>query len=160
MIRRETPEVISGARGPRDVREAQAAEKRSKNTLGAAKAPAGKIRFQSRFANLRIQLTAPPDLRDPFTGRINPGRPKAAQFRDHFLDVAETDTEQLDILKNHPAFGRTFWLWSEVIEQARKAQVESTKRQLAEDPEFRARIMEALKESNDSDFSLPSNENV
>lgn len=159
MIRRETPEVISGARGPRDVRNAQADEQRSKRTLGA-KAPAGKIRFQSRYANLRIQLTAPPDLRDPFTGRVNPGRPKAAQFRDHILDVGENETETLQILKDHPAFGRTFWLWSEMIEQARKAQVESTKQQLAADPEFRARILEALKESNSEDFSLPSNENV
>lgn|SRR5574341_17279 len=159
MIRRETPEVISGARGPRDVRDAQAAEQKSKKTLGA-KAPTGKIRFQSRYANLRVQLTAPPDLRDPFTGRVNPGRPKAAQFRDHNLDVDEKDTETLEILKNHPAFGRTFWLFSEVIEAARKAQVESTKRQLEQDPEFRARILEALKESNSEDFSLPSNENV
>lgn len=158
MIRRETPEVITGARGPRDVRDAQVADKVAKRTLGA-KAPAGKVRFQSRYANYRIQLTAPPDLRDPFTGRLTAGRPKAAQFRDHFYDVAETDTETLNYLTSHPAFGRTFWLLSEIVEQARKAQVAATKQQLQSDPEFRARIIEALKESNDPDFKLPT-ENV
>ena len=159
MIRRETPEVISGARGPRDVRDAQAAEAKSKRPLGT-KAPVGKVRFQSRYANLRIQVSAPADIRDPFTGRITPGRPKAAQFRDHNYDVAETDSDQLQFLKDHPAYGRTFWLLSDIVEAARKEQVASTKRQLEADPEFRAAILEALKESNVGEFELPSNENV
>jgi hypothetical protein len=158
MIRREAPEVISGARGPRDVRDAQASEKRAKKALGLKKAPDGKVRFQSAFSNLRIQLTAPPDLRDPFTGRIQAGRPKAAQFRDNFYDVAESNTEILDILKSHPNFGKTFWLLSDVIEIAKKQQVESVKRQL-QDPEFATAVREALGVSASADFpSLTSNE--
>lgn len=158
MIRREAPEVIVGARGPRDVREAQAADAKAKRPLGLKRAPAGKIRFQAAFANLRIQLTAPPDLRDPFTGRVTAGRPKAAQFRDHFYDVEETNTEVLDILKSSPNFGKTFWLLSDVVEVAKKQQVESVKQQL-QDPEFAAAVREALTVGATAEFpSLTSNE--
>jgi len=157
MIRREAPEVITGARGPRDVRDAQAADQKAKRTLGLRKAPEGKIRFQSAYSNLRLQLTAPPDLRDPFTGRVTVGRPKAAQFRDHFYDVKESDTEILDWLKSHPNFGATFWLLSDVVEIAKKQQVESVKQQL-QDPEFASLVKEALGVSASAEFpSLNSN---
>jgi len=157
MIRREAPEVITGARGPRDVRDAQAADQKAKRTLGLRKAPEGKIRFQSAYSNLRLQLTAPPDLRDPFTGRVTVGRPKAAQFRDHFYDVKESDAEILDWLKSHPNFGSTFWLLSDVVEIAKKQQVESVKQQL-QDPEFASLVKEALGVSASAEFpSLNSN---
>lgn len=159
MIRRETPEVISGARGPRDVRDAQVAEKRASKAALGMKAPAGKIRFQSRYSNLRIQISAPADIRDPFTGRITAGRPKAAQFRNNFFDVAETDEDTLKWLKEHPAYGRNFWLLSDVVEQARKIQVDNVKRQLESDPEFKARVLEALRESNEASLPIPT-ENV
>lgn len=158
MIRREAPEVITGARGPRDVRNAQADEKKAKRGLGLKKAPEGKIRFQSAYANLRLQLTAPPDLRDPFTGRITPGRPKAAQFRNHFYDVDASNTEVLDLVKSSPNFGKTFWLLSDVIALAEKQQVEEVKQKL-QDPEFAALVREALGVSASAEFpSLTSNE--
>jgi len=157
MIRREAPEVISGARGPRDTRDTQAAEKKAKKALGLKKAPEGKIRFQAAFANLRIQLTAPPDLRDPFTGRIQAGRPKAAQFRDHFYDLDATNTELLDIIKTHPNFGKTFWLLSDVVEIAKRQQVESVKQQL-QDPEFAQAVKEALEQGASAEF--PSLNNI
>ena len=158
MIRREAPEVITGARGPRDVRESQVADKKAKRALGLKRAPEGKIRFQSPYSNLRIQLTAPPDLRDPFTGRVTVGRPKAAQFRNNFYDVDASNSEVLDILKSHPNFGKTFWLLSDVIAQAEKQQVESVKQQL-QDPEFAALVKEALGVSASAEFpSLASNE--
>lgn len=154
MIRRETPEVITGARGPRDVRNAQAAEKQAKRGLGLKIAPLDVIRFQSAYANLRVQLTAPPDIRDPFTGRLTPGRPKAAQFKDHFYDVKVTEEDKLGWMKSHPAFGKSFWLLSDVIAEAKKKQVEQAKKTLM-DPEQRAAVLEALKESNVADFVLP-----
>jgi hypothetical protein len=151
MIRREAPEVITGARGPREARELQVAEKRSKRTLGLGRAPAGKVRYQAAFANLRLQITAPPDLRDPFTGRITVSRPKAAQFRDHFYDVEATNKEVIDILQAHPNFGKTFWLLSDVIEIAKKQQVESVKQQL-QDPEFAEAVKAALTVSATAEF--------
>lgn len=158
MIRREAPEVITGARGPRDVRDAQANEKKAKRGLGLKRAPEGKIRFQAAFANLRIQLTAPPDLRDPFTGRITAGRPKAAQFRNHFYDVDASNTEVIDLLKSSPNFGKTFWLLADVIELAEKQQVEDVKQKL-QDPEFAKAVREALGVSASAEFpSLTSNE--
>jgi hypothetical protein len=151
MIRREAPEVITGARGPRDVRNAQAEEQKAKRTLGLKRAPEGKIRFQAALASLRIQLTAPPDLRDPFTGRVQVGRPKAAQFREHFYDVDASNEEVIGYLKSHPNFGKTFWLLSDVVEIAQKQQVESVKQQL-QDPEFAALVKEALGQSASPEF--------
>jgi len=133
------------------VREAQAQDNKAKRGLGLKRAPEGKIRFQAAFSNLRIQLTAPPDLRDPFTGRIQAGRPKAAQFRDHFYDVETSNEQVLDILKNHPNFGKTFWLLSDVIEIAQKQQVESVKNMLT-DPEFAAALKDALGQGAASEF--------
>lgn len=149
--RREAPEVITGARGPRDVRASQAEEQKAKRPLGLKRAPEGKIRFQGAFANLRIQLTAPPDLRDPFTGRVNAGRPKCAQFRDHFYDVDANNKEVLDILEAHPALGKTFWHLSDVIEVARKQQVESVKNMM-KDPEFAESVREALEQGASPEF--------
>ena len=155
MIRRETPEVITGARGPREQRDAVAAEKKAKRALGVQQIqPAGKVRFQSKVSNLRIQVTAPADVRDPFTGRLTPGRPKAAQFRDNFLDVDEKNTDTLEWLKNHPLYGVTFWLLADVIEEAKKQEVAQAKRILS-DPAQRAAVLEALKESGVTDFNLP-----
>ena len=154
MIRRETPEVITGARGPRDTRNAQADEKRAKKNSGLQRAPEGKVRFQSAFSNLRIQVTAPTDLRDPFTGRITPGRPKAAQFRDNFYDVPVGDVDTLAFMKAHPAYGVKYWLLEDVIKEAKKVQVEQARRVLM-DPEQREAVLEALRESGVSDFSLP-----
>jgi hypothetical protein len=151
MIRREAPEVITGARGPRDVREAQAQDQKAKRTLGLKKVPLGKIRFQSSFANLRVQLTTPPDLRDPFTGRVTAGRPKAAQFRDHFYDVDASNEEILGYLKEHVNFGKTFWLLSDIVEIAQKQQVETVKQQL-QDPEFAAAVKAALEQGASAEF--------
>jgi len=154
MIRREAPEVITGARGPRDVRAAQAEEAKAKRGSGLQRAPEGKVRFQSAFSNLRIQVTAPVDLRDPFTGRITPGRPKAAQFRENVYDVPIGDTDTLNHLKTHPGYGVKFWLLDDIIQEAKKVQVEQARRILM-DPEQRDAVLEALKESGVSDFSLP-----
>lgn len=154
-MKRETPEVITGARGPRDVRAAQAAEQKAKRNSGLGKQPEGKVRFQSRYANLRLQLTAPPDLRDPFTGRLTPGRPKAAQFRDHVYDCGTDETDKIGWLKTHPAFGKSFWLWSDVVEEGRRQDRENAQRILA-DPEQRAAVLDALKESGVTDFVLPT----
>jgi hypothetical protein len=155
MIRRETPEVITGARGPREARALQADEQKAKRDSGLRKQPDGKVRFQSRYANYRIQLTAPPDLRDPFTGRLTPGRPKAAQFREHEYDVEANDTEKIGWLKSHPQFGKTFWLYSDIVEESKRRDVENAKR-ILEDPEQRAAVLEALKESGVTDFVLPT----
>lgn len=155
MIRRETPEVITGARGPREQRDAVAADQKAKRALGVQQTSTpGKVRFQSAFANLRIQVTAPADMRDPFTGRITPGRPKAAQFKEHILDVDEKNTDTLEWLKSHPSYGAKFWLMADVIAEAKRQEVEQAKRILA-DPVQREAVLEALKESGVADFVLP-----
>lgn len=151
--KRPTPEVVTGARGPREERKAvagQATAKRNPVAFGD-----DKIVFQSRYANHRIQVTAPPDIKDPFTGRLTQGRPKVAQFREHILMVNKSDEDQLEWLTNHPNFRRDFWLMSEIIEEGKKQDREQAKRVLL-DPEQREAILAELKESGELDFTLPT----
>jgi hypothetical protein len=150
--KRPTPEVVTGARGPREERKAvasQSAAKRNPVAFGD-----DKIVFQSRYANHRIQVTAPPDLKDPFTGRLTQGRPKVAQFREHILMIKKDDEDTLHWLTNHPNFKIDFWLLSDVIEEGKRQEREQAKRVLM-DPEQREAILAELKESGDLDFSLP-----
>jgi hypothetical protein len=113
-----------------------------------------KIVFQSAFATHRIQVTAPPDIKDPFTGRLTQGRPKTAQFRNNILAVDSKDEDMLQWLRNHPKFGVEFWLLSDVIQAGKDAQRDVAKQVLA-DPEQREALLAELRESGDMDFTLP-----
>ena len=148
--RKATAEVISGARGPRDERKTL-----SDGSQGnpVAQRP-GKIVFQSAFATHRIQVTAPPDIKDPFTGRLTQGRPKTAQFRNNLLAVDESDDDMLSWLRGHPKFNVEFWLLSDVIAAAKDAQRQVARDVLA-DPEQREALLAELRESGDLDFTLP-----
>jgi hypothetical protein len=149
--RKDTPEVISGARGPRSERSTLS-DGSQRNPVGD-KRP-GKIVFQSAFASHRIQVTAPPDIKDPFSGRLTQGRPKTAQFRNNILAVDEKDEDMLAWLRGHPKFNIEFWLLSDVIQAGKDAQRE-TARQVLADPEQREALLAELKESGDLDFNLP-----
>ncbi len=149
--RKETPEVITGARGPRDERKTLS-DGSQRNPVGD-KRP-GKIVFQSAFATHRIQVTAPPDIKDPFTGRLTQGRPKTAQFRNNILAVDEKDDDMLSWLRGHPKFNTEFWLLSDVIQAGKDAQREVAREVLA-DPEQRAALLAELRESGEADFTLP-----
>lgn len=152
---RTTPEVVSGARGPREERKQvarQSVAKRNPVAFGD-----DKIVFQSKFASHRIQVTAPPDIKDPFTGRLTQGRPKVAQFREHILIVPKEDEDTIEWLTNHKNFRKDFWLLSEIIAEGKKQEREHAKRVLM-DPEQREAIMAELKESGALDFTLPSSE--
>ena len=148
--RKAQAEVISGARGPRD--------ERSTLSDGSQERPVaqrkGYIVFQSAFATHRIQVTAPPDIKDPFTGRLTQGRPKTAQFHNNILAVKETDDDTLTWLREHPKFNVEFWLLSDVIEAAKEEQRKVAKGVLA-DPEQRAALLAELRESGELDFTLP-----
>jgi len=148
--RKATAEVISGARGPRSERK----------TLGdgsqenpVAQRP-GKVVFQSAFATHRIQVTAPPDIKDPFTGRMTQGRPKTAQFRNNILAVDESDDDMLSWLRSHPKFNTEFWLLSDVIQAGKDAQ-RAVARDVLSDPEQREALIAELKASGEMDFTLP-----
>jgi len=148
--RKDTPEVITGARGPRSERKTLS-DGSQRNPVGERP---GKIVFQSAFATHRIQVTAPPDIKDPFTGRLTQGRPKTAQFRNNILAVDEKDDDMLAWLRGHPKFNIEFWLLSDVIQAGKDAQREVAKEVLA-DPEQRAALLAELRESGDMDFTLP-----
>ena len=149
-IRKATAEVISGARGPRSERKTL-----SDGSQGnpVAQRP-GKVVFQSAYANHRIQVTAPPDIKDPFTGRLTQGRPKTAQFRNNILAVDEKDDDMLSWLRGHPKFQTEFWLLSDVIQAGKDAQ-RQVARDVLSDPEQREALIAELKASGEMDFTLP-----
>ena len=149
--RRDTPEVITGARGPRSERKTLS-DGSQRNPVGD-KRP-GKIVFQSAFATHRIQVTAPPDIKDPFTGRLTQGRPKTAQFRNNILAVDEKDDDMLQWLRGHPKFNVEFWLLSDVIQAGKDAQ-RGVAREVLADPEQREALLAELRESGELDFTLP-----
>lgn len=159
ITRRQEPGIIQGARGPKDVRDTSVSDKLARKAAQLQRAPEGKVRYQAAYANLRIQVTAPSDQRDPFTGRILPGRPKAAQFRNHFYDVSEKETDTIQWLDEHPAYGKKFWRLEDVIAEAKRQQVESVRKFLI-DPENREAVLEALKTSGIADFQLPPAESI
>lgn len=148
--RKAQAEVITGARGPRDERKTLSDGSQDK----PVEQRKGYVVFQSAFATHRIQVTAPPDLKDPFTGRMTQGRPKTAQFRNNILAVKETDDDTLAWLRAHPKFNVEFWLLSDVIEAAKGEQRRVAAGVLA-DPEQRAALLAELRESGESDFTLP-----
>jgi hypothetical protein len=100
-------------------------------------------------------VTAPPDIKDPFTGRLTQGRPKVAQFREHILVLPKKDEDTIEWLTNHKSFRKDFWLMSDIIAEAKRAEREQAKRVL-QDPEQREAILAELKESGNLDFTLPT----
>lgn len=150
--RKATPEVITGARGPKAERTALGKKNAAKRS--PVEQMKGSVVFQSVYANHRIQVTAPPDIKDPFTGRLTQGRPKTAQFRNNILVVKDSDEDTLTWLRSHPKFGVEFWLLADVIAEGKKREREHARNVLA-DPDQRAALLAELKESGDLDFTLP-----
>lgn len=150
------PEVLTGARGPRDQRLAQVAEQNSaKPAKFATGIPAGKVVFQAVAAKYKIQLTPATEQILP-DGRKILGRATRADFSEGFLILDEKkDAFAISQIREHRDYGRDFWDFSEVLAAAKQAQVNAAISILA-DPVARKAIVEALRESGAEDFVLPS----
>lgn len=147
------PEVVTGARGPRDERERERMNTEANSGMTAV--PKGKVVFQAIGARYRIQLTAPEE-RKLSDGRVVRDKPLVAQFAEHFLLLDEKkDAQSIELIKAHESYGVDFWDFADILEKKKQKQVEDTRKILA-DPEVKARILAELKASGDTDFALPS----
>lgn len=159
-----TPEIVDGARGPRPERDAEAKAKH-RTGGGFAVIPEDKRIVQFTHAKYRLQLTAPIEQRD-LEGRVS--RKKAV------VVVAEEGLAILDKKKDadtidrifgneekgiepHSHLGTDFWDFAGVIAGAKSKRVSAAKELLA-DPEARAEILAALRESGEESFELPAHE--
>lgn len=151
-----TPEVITGARGPRDEREAIVAAAQAKRIPGPVEIPANEVWFQAKYTRYRVQLTAPADQRLP-DGRVLRENPVVAQFEGTMLKLKKDnkkDAKKIELLMAHPRFGTDFVDFSTVLANAKTAERDRATAVL-QDPEQRRLIVEALK-AEGVDFDLPT----
>jgi len=143
------PEVVEGYRGPRD-------ETRLAAPVPPARAiPEGKTVFQFVADKYFLQLTAPVDQLGP-DGRIIRGdRSKAVKADEGFaiLDNVK-DAEVIQMVREHPDWGRDFWDYASVLAGQKKAKQDEALKVLL-DPESREVILQALREAGVDDFALP-----
>ncbi len=150
------PQVIEGARGPRDARDEQYGN--APRPTGLDQVPAGKRVYQSLAASYVLQLTSPEDERLP-DGRIKKGaKPIRAQFKGGFLIVDEKkDAVMIGMLDesdyNQANGGSDFWDFQKVLDGIVKARRDQAVSVLG-NPADRAAIIEALK-AEGIDFELP-----
>lgn len=151
----KTPEVLTGARGTADERAAIAAEKAAKRSPGVVEVPENEIWFQGKYTKLRVQLTAPEDVRLP-DGRVKRGKPLVAQFDGGFLRIKKNkkNEELIQLLSEHESYGINFWNFQDVVEKQRKAETDKVV-QILQDPKQRELILASLK-AEGVDFVLPT----
>lgn len=142
------PQVITGARGPRELVHA-------KRSQGPVAIPDGKRVYQAVAARYQLQLTAPGDERLP-DGRILRGKkPLKVMFSEFFVTLDEAkDAEAILMLEEHPDFGRDFWNFQAILDSQKEARINQAL-EVLRDPDARQAITQALAASGDDDFKLP-----
>jgi hypothetical protein len=151
------PEVVTGARGPRDETKVITVDPSnvSDRAQVAGAIPEGEVWFQAQYSRLRVQLTAPQDEKLP-DGRVRREAPIVAQFNNAMLRLKKSKPKEariIELLDEHESKGRLFWNFQDVVDRQEKAEREKAIAVLA-NPKQRALIVEALK-AEGADFSLP-----
>jgi hypothetical protein len=149
------PEVIAGARGPREERDALARSQAAERTQVRTAIPEGEVWYQGLYSKLRIQLTAPIADRLP-DGRVRQDKALVAQFDNYFLRLKlshKKDKALYDLLEEHPSKDKLFWNFSKVIEK-RDQDARDKAVAVLQDPGQRELILQALK-AEGVDFQLP-----
>ena len=153
------PQVIEGARGPRDQRDAQYGQVSSApRPAGHNLIPEGKRVYQSTAAKYMLQLTAPEDLRLADGRLIRGAPPLRAIFSEYFLALdTKKDTERIKMLDESPYNrkngGEDFWDYQSILDAAVDAR-RATAIQTLSNPADREAIIAALK-AEGVDFELP-----
>lgn len=149
-----TPEVLTGARGPRDERLALEQAAIAKRLPGLPSIPEGQVWFKSKYYRLRVQLTAPEDVRLP-DGRLKRGVGLVVQFNEGFAKLNEKkDAERIQLLRERENFGIDFWDFQTEIDAMVKEQQENAVTVLR-DPRSREAIVKQLI-AEGVDFALPT----
>lgn len=155
------PEVVSGARGPRaEVREKGVAAEFSTGLS----IPAGKRVFQAKADRYRLQLTSPAPQRLPDGRILDPEKAVVVVFKDWdggyaVLDIVK-DAFAIGEIEKHRDYlgngGADFWDFAGVLAQRERSVVDLAVAAAASaTPEARARILDALLQSEGSTFALP-----
>lgn len=150
-----TPEIVTGARGPREL----VAPKEIRGPVGI---PEGKRVFRAKATRYRLQLSAPEDLRLG-DGRIVKGpKPLVAQFGEGFLILdLKKDADRIGLITQHVDYKGNgglddVWDFADEIAEARENRLSTAvQTALQATPEERAAILEALAAGDAEDFKLP-----
>lgn len=144
------PEVITGARGPRN----EVRERSARRSPGLAGIPEGKTVFRFSHARYRLQLTAPEEVKRS-DGTVY--RAKAlVVMADNFKTTLDNlkDAETIERIRKHEAFGVDIFDMADDFRAVKERQTQAAIDLLA-DPEAKAAIIAALKASGEEDFALP-----
>jgi hypothetical protein len=152
-----TPQIVTGPRGPRASRVAEA-EAQARGGQAVAEIPSGKVQFQATAAKYRLQLASTEQKR----GKDIIEKTRFVQFNNFVSPLydAVKDEVLINEVKVHPAFTgedavKEIYDLAEVMKMARLETVRVTAERINSDPEFKAAILAALKASGDDDFEAP-----
>ncbi len=165
------PKVMDGTRAPRDTRfEEMRAQSEEKFDATPAVMPKidGTV-YLSAYPGYMVQISAPADVIDPFTGRKTIGRPVVAKFvegryvnnaRDPKLRAYIDEEMQRKTRFGKPGSGADYWLAEDAVRMARaaaKASASATLRQLAaQNPAELEQLIAELKQGSDTDVKMPA----
>jgi hypothetical protein len=125
--------------------------------------------YLSAFPGYMVQISAPADITDPFTGRKTIGRPVVARFtegryvnnaRDPKLRAYIDEEMQRKTRFGKPGSGADYWLAEDAVRMAQaaaKASAATTLRKLAQqNPAELERLIAELKQGSDTDAVMPA----
>lgn len=165
-----SPDVLDGMRAPRSVRlEDMAARRDRGEALPEPNAASGVTCYVSRFAQYRVQITAPTSFTNPVTGQTTAaGREIVAQFEDHVYRNNDKDPEVRKLvdetLQSNRYFGTFasradnvhFWLASEQKAATEAARVKAALDTLKGLPrDVVDQFVADLKQGTELDHALP-----
>jgi hypothetical protein len=165
------PKVLDGTRGARDTRidEMRA---QSEAVFDATPAEMPKVDgtvYLSAFPGYMVQLSAPADVTDPFTGKKTVGRPVVARFaegryinnaRDPKLRKFIDEEMQSKTRFGKPGAGSDYWLAEDAIRMSKaaaKASATATLRALAkQNPDELEKLISELRQGDATDVQMPA----
>jgi hypothetical protein len=157
----KAPQILEGARGPRQARE----QWLKANPGTEIEAPAGEgTCYFSKYEKLRIQYTSPVEQVDR-EGRKYRDKPIACQFDGHFFRNDHKDLKvraKIDeALQSDPTFGinKVFWLNEDRVAYDRNKYVAQAMAQIKQDPlilaEIEKQVAARLKIGESQDLPTP-----
>lgn len=169
---RFAPKILDGTRGPKSERldEMRAqAEEVVDFTRGADRPKVDGTVYLSLYPGYMVQISAPADVTDPFTGKKTVGRPVVARFvegryvnnaRDPKLRKYIDDELQSKTRFGKPGSGADYWLAEDAVrmsQAAAKANATATLRALAkQNPAELERLIAELKQGEATDQVMPA----
>ena len=165
------PKVMDGTRAPRDTRfeDMRAQSEASFDATPNAMPKVDGTVYLSAFPGYMVQISAPADVTDPFTGRKTIGRPVVARFtegryvnnaRDPKLRVYIDEEMQRKTRFGKPGSGADYWLAEDAIRMAQaaaKASAATTLRNLAkQNPAELEALIAELKQGTATDAVMPA----